>query len=119
LISDKDGSNQRLTEPVHDPLDRFMVAESLHQAISIEAQHLEKTGGKPDKFSDGVVLLLETFLVDEMTKRGDAWSGRLRWLKDVIRLKPDSHETYFKILMNEYGHLVERIPDNHSLFRPG
>ena len=92
-----------------------MVAESLHQVFSIEAQHLEKTGGKPDKFSDGVVLLLETFLVDEMAKRG---SGRLRGLKDVIRLKPDSHETYFKILMNEYGHLVERIPDNHSLFRP-
>ena len=92
-----------------------MVAESLHQVFSNEAQHLEKTGGKPDKFSDGVVLLLETFLVDEMAKRG---SGRLRWLKDVIRLKPDSHETYFKILMNEYGHLVERIPDNHSLFRP-
>jgi|LULG01.1.fsa_nt_gb hypothetical protein len=92
-----------------------MVADSLHQAISIEAQHLEKTGGKPDKFSDGVVLLLEKFLVDEMTKRGD---GRLRWLKDVIRLKPDNHETYFKILMNEYGHLVERIPGNHSLFKP-
>ena len=82
-----------------------MVADSLHQVFSIEAQHLEKTGGKPDELSHNVTRLLEVFLVGEMAAKGRGWSGRLKWLKDVIRLKPDRHETYFKILMREYHYL--------------
>jgi len=99
-----------------------MVAECLHHAFIIEAQHLEKTGGQPDKSSDDIVLVLEEFLVMQMTKMsheffffGGApreWRGRLKRLVELIRVKPDSHETYFKRLMDEYDYLALKVgPD--------